>query len=131
MLPYAGTDSARPSDMSDQIASPGMSAFSASPARFDHAIMNLPASAIEFLDAFHGAFDRGAWKGDLPMIHCYCFQRKDETQTGNQPCPMHGLHLPCCKRLMPLSVPGQESLCHLASIQETCQCCTDTHLVET
>lgn len=83
----AGTDPARPSDMSDQIASPGMSPSSASAAMFDHAIMNLPASAIEFLDAFHGAFDKGAWKGELPLVHCYCFQRKDETQSGEEPWP--------------------------------------------
>ena len=44
--------------------------------------MNLPASAIEFLDAFRGAFDRADWEAQLPLVHCYCFQRKDETQAG-------------------------------------------------
>lgn len=39
---------------------------------FDHAIMNLPASAPEFLDAFRG------FKGNtLPKIHVYCFTGKD------------------------------------------------------
>lgn len=46
--------------------------------------MNLPVSAIEFLDAFRGAFDRAAWEGPLPCVHCYCFQRKDETQAGER-----------------------------------------------
>ena len=50
-------------------------------ATFDHAIMNLPASAIEFLDAFNGAFSTN-WKSQLPMVHCYCFQRKDESHAG-------------------------------------------------
>ncbi|XP_062090709.1 tRNA (guanine(37)-N1)-methyltransferase 2 isoform X5 [Humulus lupulus] len=46
----------------------------------DHVIMNLPASALQFLDAFRGIIQRKYWKGDLPWIHCYCFIRANETQ---------------------------------------------------
>ena len=42
---------------------------------FSHVLMNLPASALTFLDAFVGAFRRDAWKGPLPMVHCYCFSK--------------------------------------------------------
>ncbi|KAK7281677.1 hypothetical protein RIF29_09872 [Crotalaria pallida] len=45
----------------------------------DHVIMNLPASAIQFLDAFRGLIRRKYWKGPLPWIHCYCFIRATET----------------------------------------------------
>ena len=45
-----------------------------------HFIMNLPASAIEFLDAFRG------WSVDLdedarPMVHVYCFETKNEEES--------------------------------------------------
>uniref|UniRef100_A0A1J3JBS7 tRNA (guanine(37)-N1)-methyltransferase n=1 Tax=Noccaea caerulescens TaxID=107243 RepID=A0A1J3JBS7_NOCCA len=45
----------------------------------DHVIMNLPASALQFLDAFSNVIHRRYWKGTLPLIHCYCFIRASET----------------------------------------------------
>lgn len=51
--------------------------------------MNLPASAVEFLDAFHGAFDRATWAGKaLPQIHCYTFSKaltEDEAGAAGKP----------------------------------------------
>lgn len=44
-----------------------------------HFVMNLPDSAIEFLDAYRGIFsterDLSGVYRTMPMIHCHCFTR--------------------------------------------------------
>eukprot|EP00966_Prymnesium_polylepis_P226448 5238292-Prymnesium_polylepis.1 len=45
---------------------------------FSHVLMNLPASALEFLDTFVGAFDRARWTAPLPRVHCYCFSKAED-----------------------------------------------------
>ena len=46
---------------------------------FDHIIMNLPASAVEFLDALKGEFSEQLWKDrEMPMVHVYSFMQEEE-----------------------------------------------------
>lgn len=56
----------------------------------NHFVMNLPNSAIEFLDAYRGLYRalyevpgareavEAAGPGKLPMVHCYCFTKDME-----------------------------------------------------
>ncbi|TFK56856.1 hypothetical protein OE88DRAFT_1709346 [Heliocybe sulcata] len=53
--------------------------------RISHFVMNLPDSAIEFLDAFRGILSGGDPERNLsgiydvmPMVHCHCFTRELE-----------------------------------------------------
>lgn len=54
--------------------------------QISHFVMNLPDSAIEFLDAFRGILAepdlREAYEGGMPMVHCHCFTREVEDQTS-------------------------------------------------
>ena len=52
---------------------------------FNHIIMNLPATAIEFLDALNGSFSFEMWdEHEMPYVHVYSFLPATETFIGTQ-----------------------------------------------
>lgn len=58
--------------------------------RITHFVMNLPDSAIQFLDAFRGILmdDQRSlsdtYDDHMPMIHCHCFTRETEPEKAEQ-----------------------------------------------
>ena len=83
------------------------------PETFQHYVMNLPASAVEFLDAFKGTYAGRSkeftpyTETKLPMIHVYCFSEQKETEEGDQVavCELVSKHLG--HRILP-STPDTE-----------------------
>lgn len=49
---------------------------------YSQVVMNLPASAVNFLDAFRDACSDERWCGRLPTINCYTFSKGDEDEAG-------------------------------------------------
>lgn len=49
------------------------------PIRFSQIIMNLPASAIQFLDVFKNLFKKDM-NFPLPIIHCYSFSTSENPE---------------------------------------------------
>ena len=58
--------------------------------RITHFVMNLPDSAIQFLDAFRGILIddqrnlRETYDDQMPIIHCHCFTRELELEKAGQ-----------------------------------------------
>lgn len=67
------------------------------PSIVDHYVMNLPATAIEFLDAFQGLYTGKEslfaphTSQPLPMIHVYCFSGHSENEVDD--------HVDICQRV--------------------------------
>ena len=95
-LPAAATDVTAPAGL---LGAPA----SGSPLRFgpfSHVLMNLPASALTFLDVFVGAFDRDVWKAPLPRVHCHCFSKSEDPAADV---------IAQAERIMGCTIPGAEA----------------------
>ncbi|XP_060201711.1 tRNA (guanine(37)-N1)-methyltransferase 2-like, partial [Lycium barbarum] len=79
----------------------------------DDVIMNLPASALEFLDAFRGLIRWRYWKGSLSWIHCYCFMQASETEDH-----IISDYLKLTQIMSSITSAGHEMICNFSSKSE-------------
>lgn len=75
--------------------------------KITHFVMNLPDSALEFLDAFRGILiPRGVTGGRLdgvyatmPMVHCYCFTRELDPHKAEADIRQVCWQIACCANM--------------------------------
>ncbi|XP_036398716.1 tRNA (guanine(37)-N1)-methyltransferase [Megalops cyprinoides] len=82
-----------------------------------HVVMNLPAMALEFLDAFRGLLDPGLSQdvAGLPHVHCYGFSKQDDPcrdvvdrASASLGAPLEGR---CSVHLVRNVAPNKEMMC--------------------
>ncbi|XP_061089470.1 tRNA (guanine(37)-N1)-methyltransferase isoform X2 [Conger conger] len=80
-----------------------------------HVVMNLPALALDFLDAFRGLLGPPETEGSPPLVHCYGFSKQDDPQrdvteraSANLGGPLEGR---CSVHLVRNVAPNKEMMC--------------------
>jgi tRNA (guanine37-N1)-methyltransferase len=68
--------------------------------KIDHVIMNLPASAPEFLNAFHSYLPPASAPDHYPTIHVYCFTKEENLRLG-------GIQM--CEQYLGKTIPDDET----------------------
>eukprot|EP00299_Pterocystis_sp_00344_P013494 c6615_g1_i2.p1 GENE.c6615_g1_i2~~c6615_g1_i2.p1 ORF type:complete len:229 (-),score=80.17 c6615_g1_i2:16-702(-) len=94
----------------------------------DHVIMNLPASAIEFLDVFYHAYPTLPER--LPTIHCYCFSKADDPEKESMDAIQEILKIRSLSATIHhvrLVAPKKEMLCVSFLLPESVAVASSTH----
>ncbi|XP_062974271.1 tRNA (guanine(37)-N1)-methyltransferase [Elgaria multicarinata webbii] len=80
-----------------------------------HIVMNLPAMAIEFLDAFRHLLDGEPGSTGLPTVHCHCFSKNDDPaqdiQARVEACLGTSLEGLCSIELVRKVAPNKDMMC--------------------
>lgn len=81
-----------------------------------HVVMNLPALALEFLDAFRGLlYKEPPYEENLPTVHCYCFSKDDSPDTDVVKRASYSLGFPlenrCSVHFVRNVAPNKDMMC--------------------
>ncbi len=81
-----------------------------------HVVMNLPALALEFLDAFRGLLhEESPCDENLPTVHCHAFSKDDNPETDVVKRASHSLGFPlenrCSVHFVRNVAPNKDMMC--------------------
>lgn len=88
-----------------------------------HIVMNLPALALEFLDAFRGLLRQEPHCDEnLPTVHCYCFSKDDNPEADVVTRASQSLGFPlenrCSVHFVRNVAPNKDMMCVRFSVPE-------------
>lgn len=95
-----------------------------------HVVMNLPALALEFLDAFRGLLQLGTTSElNLPTVHCYAFSKEDDPEADVVERASRSLGFPlenkCSVHFVRNVAPNKEMMCVRFPIPKEVLFCSD------
>ncbi|KAM6913213.1 tRNA (guanine(37)-N(1))-methyltransferase [Xenentodon cancila] len=102
-----------------------------------HIVMNLPALALEFLDAFRGLLNQQEPPCDqnLPIIHCYGFSKDDNPEADVVQRASHSLGFPlenkCSVHFVRNVAPNKDMMCVRFTLPREVLFCSNDECKET
>lgn len=95
-----------------------------------HVVMNLPALALDFLDAFRGLLDREpSGEENLPTVHCYGFTKDDDPETDVVKRASRSLGVPmedqCSVHFVRNVAPNKDMMCVRFKVPKEVLFCSD------
>ncbi|XP_015229732.1 PREDICTED: tRNA (guanine(37)-N1)-methyltransferase [Cyprinodon variegatus] len=94
-----------------------------------HVVMNLPALALEFLDAFRGLLNLPPAEQNLPIVHCYGFSKDDNPEADMVERASRSIGFPlenkCSVHFVRNVAPNKDMMCVRFTVPKEVLFCSD------